>query len=146
MANFNKVILIGNITRDIDVRYTPSGKAISKFSLAVNRVWTTDAGEKKEETTFVDIDSFGKAAENLAKYAGKGSPLMVEGRLKLDKWNDKTTGEARQRLGVVLESFQLLGWHRDKASAEGETPSAEPPVSPAPAPAAGEPVSDNVPF
>lgn len=122
MANFNKVILIGNITRAVELRYTPSGKAVAKVSLAVNRTWTTDSGEKKEETTFVDIDAFGRAAENIAKYTGKGSPLMVEGRLKLDKWTDKSTGEPRQRLGVILETFQLIGWHRDKATPETENP------------------------
>jgi single-strand DNA-binding protein len=109
MASFNKVILVGNLTRDIELRYTPKGVAIGKLGLAVNRVWRNEAGETKEEVTFVDVDSFGKQAETLAQYVRKGSPLLVEGRLRLDQWDDKQTGQKRSRLGVVLESFQFLG-------------------------------------
>lgn len=109
MASFNKVILIGNLTRDPELRYTPKGTAIAKISLAINRVWTNDAGEKKEDVTFVECDAFGRTAENIGQYMRKGSPLMVEGRLKLDQWDDKTTGQKRQRLGVVIETCQFLG-------------------------------------
>lgn len=109
MANYNKVILMGNLTRDPELRVTPGGLAICKFSLAVNRTFTDKAGEKREETAFVDIDSFGRQAETLSKYVTKGSPLFVEGRLKLDQWEDKNTGEKRSRLGVVLENFQFMG-------------------------------------
>lgn len=109
MANFNKVILIGNLTRDPELRVTPSGTSICKFGLAVNRTYTTQDGEKREETTFVDIDAFGKPAEIISKYMAKGRPILVEGRLKLDQWEDKNTGDKRSRMGVVCENFQFLG-------------------------------------
>ena len=109
MANFNKVILAGNLTRDPELRYTPQGMAIAKFGLAVNRSWRTEGGENKEEVMFVDLDAFGKQAETLAQYMKKGSPLLVEGRLRLDQWDDKQSGQKRSRLGVVVESFQFLG-------------------------------------
>lgn len=109
MASFNKVILIGNVTRDPELRYTPKGTAVCKIGLAVNRTWRNEAGETKEEVTFVDVDAFGRSAETLAQYMKKGSPLMVEGRLKLDQWDDKQSGQKRSRLGVVVEGFQFLG-------------------------------------
>jgi single-strand DNA-binding protein len=108
MANFNKVILAGNLTRDPELRYTPGGKAIAKFGLAINRNWTTETGEKREEVTFVDIDAFGRQAEVISQYLKKGRPVLVEGRLKLDQWDDKQTGQKKSRLGVVLESFSFL--------------------------------------
>ncbi len=109
MANFNKVILIGNLTREPELRVTPGGVSICKFGLAVNRNFTDKNGEKREETTFVDIDAFGRQAETISKYMTKGRPIMVEGRLKLDQWEDKNSGEKRSRLGVVLENFQFMG-------------------------------------
>jgi single-strand DNA-binding protein len=109
MNGFNKVILAGNLTRDPELRYTPSGTAIAKFGLAVNRKWKdTQSGEMKEEVTFVDIDSFGKQAEAIGQYLKKGRPILIEGRLKLDQWEDKQTQQKRSRLGVVLESFNFL--------------------------------------
>jgi single-strand DNA-binding protein len=114
MASYNKVILVGNLTRDPELRYTPKGLAIAKIGLAVNRNYTTESGEKKEEVTFVDLDAFGRQAETLAQYMKKGSPLLVEGRLRLDQWDDKKTGEKRSKLGIVVEGFQFLGggWGR----------------------------------
>src|SRR5438105_11590958 len=109
MASFNRVILAGNLTRDPELRYTPKGMAIAKIGLAVNRVWKNEAGESKEEVTFVDLDAFGRQAETLAQYMKKGSPLLVKGRLRLDQWDDKQTGQKRSRLGVVVEGFQFLG-------------------------------------
>jgi len=109
MASFNKVILIGNITREIEVKHTPKGTAVTKVGLAVNRTWRTESGEKKEEVTFLDVDIFGRTAENVAQYCRKGSPLMVEGRLKLDQWDDKQTNQKRSKLGVVAETVQFLG-------------------------------------
>src|SRR6202044_496668 len=100
MANFNKVILAGNLTRDPELRYTPKGMAIAKIGLAINRTWRNEAGETKEEATFVDVDAFGRQAETLAQYLKKGSPLMVEGRLKLGQWDDKQSGQKRSRLRV----------------------------------------------
>lgn len=109
MANLNSVHLIGNLTRDVEVKFTPKGTAIGSFSLAINRVYTVgDSHEKKEEVTFVECSIFGKSAETLAQYAKKGDPLFVEGRLKQDQWQDKTTGDKRSKLAVVAESFQFL--------------------------------------
>ena len=109
MANYNKVLLMGNLTRDPELRYTPKGQAVAKLGLAVNRRYTTESGEAREETTFVDIDAWGKQAEVICQYCKKGKPLFVEGRLKLDQWTDKTTGEKKSRLGVVLEGFSFCG-------------------------------------
>ena len=88
MANYNKVILIGNLTRDPELRYTPKGTAVAKIGLAINRTWRSDTGEMKEETTFVDVDAFGRQAETLGQYMKKGRPIMIEGRLRLDTWED----------------------------------------------------------
>jgi len=114
-ASFNKVILIGNLTRDPELRSLPSGNSIARLGLAVNRTYTDKEGTRKEETTFLDVDAFGKQAETIAKYCKKGSALFVEGRLKLDTWEDKTTHERRSKLGIVLETFQFLssGARRD---------------------------------
>ena len=109
MANFNKVMLMGNLTRDPEVRYTPKGTAIATITLAVNRTWSSESGEKKEEVTFVDVDVWGRQAETIGQYMAKGRPLFVEGRLKLDQWDDKETGQKRSRLKVVCENFQFLG-------------------------------------
>lgn len=111
MASFNKVILIGNLTRDPDLRVTANGSSICKIGIAVNRNFLTRDGERREETTFVDIDAFGKQAEVISKYLRKGRPLMVEGRLKLDQW--ESDGQKRSRLGVVLENFQFLSARED---------------------------------
>jgi single-strand DNA-binding protein len=151
MASFDKVILMGNLTRDPELRYTPKGTAIAKVGLAVNRVWTNEAGEKKEEVTFVDVDIFGRTAENVGQYMRKGRPILVEGRLKLDQWDDKQTGQKRSRLGVIAETVQFLG---SAPGSEGGAPSAPRAARPAAAaaPAAepvegdGPPENDDVPF
>src|SRR5213075_3370983 len=108
MANFNKVILAGNLTRDPELRYTPTGTAIAKFGLAINRTWKTETGETKEEVTFVDIDAFGRQAEVISQYMKKGKPFLVEGRLRLDQWEDKTTHQKVSKLKVVLETFSFI--------------------------------------
>jgi len=126
MASFNKVILVGNITRDPELRYTPSGTAIAKLSLAVNRSWRTETGETREEVTFVDVDAFGKQAETIGQYLRKGRPILVEGRLKMDQWEDKQTGQKRSRLGVVLEVFRFLD------SSQGRAEGGAPPTASAP--------------
>ena len=108
MPSFNKVILVGNLTRDPELRYTPKGSAVAKIGLAVNRTWKDESGQQKEEVTFVDVDAFGRQAEVISQYLKKGRPILVEGRLRLDQWDDKQTGQKRSRLGVVLESFQFL--------------------------------------
>ena len=156
MASFNKVILVGNLTRDPELRYTPSGKAIAKIGMAVSRAWTTETGEKKEDVTFVDVDSFGRQAEVIAQYFKKGRPILVEGRLKLDQWDDKQTGQKRSKLGIVLESFSFLDSGAGRGT-EGVAPAAVARPRPA-APVAGEappssgddapppPSEDDVPF
>lgn len=151
MASFNKVILVGNLTRDPELRYTPKGLAIAKIGLAVNRTWRNEAGEQKEEVTFVDVDAFGKQAETLGQYMRKGSPLLIEGRLRLDQWDDKQTGQKRSKLGVVVENFQFLGGgQRPEGGSAPSAPAARPRPA-APPPAEGEPdapphESDDVPF
>jgi single-strand DNA-binding protein len=152
MANFNKVILAGNLTRDPELRFTPKGMAICKLGLAINRTWTTETGEKKEEATFVDLDAFGRQAETIAQYLKKGGGIMVEGRLRLDQWDDKQTGQKRSKLGVVVEGFQFIGGG-SRSEAGGAPPPARPnpagpaPASSAPADAPEEMASeDDVPF
>ena len=109
MASLNKVLLMGNITRDPDVRYTPSGTAVCTLGLATNRRYTTSQGEQREETCFVDIDVFGRQAEACGNYLQKGSPALVEGRLRLDQWEDRRTGDRRSRLKVTAQQVQFLG-------------------------------------
>lgn len=109
MANLNKVLLLGNVTRDPEVRYTPKGSAVCDLGVAVNRNYTTDSGEKREEVTFVDVTLWGRTAEVASEYLKKGRPVFVEGRLQMDTWDDKQTGQKRTRLRVVAENMQLLG-------------------------------------
>ncbi|HEX9048018.1 MAG TPA: single-stranded DNA-binding protein [Verrucomicrobiae bacterium] len=155
MASFNKVILVGNLTRDPELRYTPKGTAIAKIGIAVNRVWTNEAGEKKEEVTFVDVDVFGRTAENVGQYMRKGRPILIEGRLRLEQWDDKQTGQKKSKLSVVAEIVQFLG-SANGGAGEGGAPASRParPAAAAPTPPpAAEPVEgdgphegDDVPF
>ena len=154
MASFNKVILAGNLTRDPELRYTPAGKAIAKFGLAVSRTWTNDAGEKKEDVLFVDVDAFARQAEVISQYFKKGRPILVEGRLKLDTWDDKQSGQKRSKHGIVLESFSFIDSSTGRGAEGGEgAPAAAPrprPAAAAAAPAGEEaptpPSEDDVPF
>ena len=100
MANFNKVILAGNLTRDPELRYTPKGTAIAKIGLAINRTWKTETGETKEEVTFVDIDAFGRQAETIGQYLKKGSQIYLEGRLQTRSW-EGTDGKKNYRTEVI---------------------------------------------
>jgi single-strand DNA-binding protein len=109
MANLNKVMLIGNVTRDPEIKYTPKGSAVTDLGIAVNRVFTPDGGEKREETTFVDVTLWGRQAEIAGEYCKKGRSIYIEGRLQLDSWEDKASGQKRSKLRVVGENFQLLG-------------------------------------
>ena len=118
MPSFNKVILLGNLTRDPELRVTPKGTAICQLGLAVNRQFKDESGATRDETTFVDIEAWGRQAETISKYCTKGKPLFIEGRLKLDSWEDKTSGQKRSKLKVVLENFQFVG------SREGGAPGA----------------------
>ena len=149
MASFNKVILMGNLTRDPALRYTPEGTAGPRIGLAVNRVWRTETGENREETTFVDCDAFGRTAETLCQYLKKGRPVLVEGRLRLHSWEDKQTNQKQSRLRVDIENFRFVD---SGGSREG---AARPQPSPSPSTSAGAgadqesesmPSDDDVPF
>ena len=118
MASVNKVMLIGNLTRDPEIKYTPKGTAIADIGLAVNRTYSTESGEKREEVTFIDVTLWGRVAEIVGEYCKKGRPLFVEGRLQLDTWDDKSTGQKRSKLKVVGENIQLLG-SREGGSGSG---------------------------
>jgi single-strand DNA-binding protein len=109
MASFNKVILLGNLTRDPEVRYTPKGSAVCDLGLAVNRNYSTESGEKREEVTFVDVVLWARLAEIAGEYLKKGRPVLIEGRLQLDTWDDKQSGQKRSKLRVIGETMQLLG-------------------------------------
>ena len=115
MASFNKVILMGNLTRDPETRVTPSGLTICKLGLAVSRNYSTKDCERREETTFVDVDAFGRQAEVITKYMSKGKPIMLEGRLRLDQW-EGNDGQKRSKLCVVLENFQFVGGPREEGT------------------------------
>jgi single-strand DNA-binding protein len=153
MANFNKVILAGNLTRDPELRYTPKGTAVARITLAVNRTWKSESGESKEEVSFVDVDVWGRQAEVISQYMKKGRPLLVEGRLKQDTWEDKNTKQKQSKLKVVLESFSFIDSNRGDSGGGGasEAPRARPvATATAPAPEGGEadapPEGDDVPF
>ncbi len=133
MASFNKVILLGNLTRDPELRYTPKGMATARLGLAVNRSYKTDGGETREEVTFIDVDAWGKQAELISQYLRKGAPLFLEGRLKFDQWDDKQTGQKVSKLRVVLENFQFVGGPRGEGAGGGGAPG--PSSAPAPRPA-----------
>jgi single-strand DNA-binding protein len=152
MASFNKVILLGNLTRDPEVRYTPKGSAVCDLGIAVNRVYTTDSGERREEVTYVDVVLWARLAEIAGEYLKKGRPVFIEGRLQMDTWDDKQTGQKRTRLRVVGESMQLLGGRAPGAGSAAEAAGEDrhaggaktsaPPKPSAPA----EPDEDEIPF
>lgn len=108
MANMNKVMLMGNLTRDPELKFTPGNQAVCELGLAINRKYRTKEGEDREETTFVDCEAWGKQAEVLKQYMSKGKPIFIEGRLKLDTWEDKEGGK-RSKMRVVIENFQFIG-------------------------------------
>lgn len=160
MANLNKVMLIGNLTRDPEVKYTPKGSAVTDIGLAINRYYTLESGEKREETTFVDVTFFGRNAEIIKQYCSKGKPLYVEGRLQLDTWDDKQSGQKRSKLKVMGDSLQLLGTRQgggNESSGGGEEysdapartarPSTPPPAARSrPADPDLDPADDDIPF
>ena len=154
MANFNRVILAGNLTRDPELKYTPKGSAVARIGMAINRTWKSETGEQREEVTFVDVEAWGRQAEVISQYVKKGRPLLVEGRLKLDQWDDKQSGQKRSKLGVILETFQFVG----SAPGRGDGPGGGEPVRQAASTAAASapiaspeaegppPEEDDVPF
>ena len=150
MANLNKVMLIGNLTRDPELRYTPKGTAVADIGMAINRVWNNDAGQKQEETTFVDVTLWGRQAELAEKYLGKGRGVYIEGRLQLDTWDDKETGKKRSKLKVVGENLQFLPDGKGGAGGGGggqrpQSEGAAPAASPSPSPTVAED-EDDIPF
>lgn len=160
MPSLNKVMLMGNLTRDPELRVTPKGTPICQFSLAINRQFKMESGETREEVIYVDIEAWGKQGETIAKYCTKGRPLFVEGRLRLDQWEDKNTKEKRSRMKVVLENFQFLGDGRGggqssaggNAEAGADHPASPERYAPPPRPAAAKPapaqenLDEDVPF
>jgi single-strand DNA-binding protein len=153
MANFNKVILAGNLTRDPQISYLPSNTPVAEFGLAINRKWKGQDGQMRDETCFVDCRCYGRQAETLNQYMKKGRPLLVDGRLKLDQWESKE-GQKRSKLYVIVEGFQFLGDRREggapggggaPAAAAGGAPK-EYADAPPPAEDAGAPGGEHVPF
>jgi single-strand DNA-binding protein len=130
MASFNKVILIGNLTRDVELKHLPKGTAVCNLSLAVNRRWKNEAGEEKEDVYFAECKAFGKQAETLAQYVRKGNPLMIEGRLTREEWDDKKTGDKRSTTRIMIETFQFLKERSEGAASAPRQESA--PAAPKP--------------
>ena len=151
MANLNKAMLIGNLTRDPEMRVTPKGTATTSFAIAINRRYRDEAGADREEVTYVDIEAWGKTAETIGKYFTKGKPIFIEGRLRLDQWEDKTTKEKRSRMKVICENFQFLDSKGDTTSTPPtqSAPRSEfrspPPRAAAPAPATQN-LDEDLPF
>jgi single-strand DNA-binding protein len=133
MANLNRVLLIGNLTRDPEVRYTPKGTAVTDISIAINRVIGSEEGERREEVTFVDVTLWGRQAEIAQQYLTKGRGVFIEGRLQLDTWDDKQTGQKRSRLKVVGERLEFVDSR--PAQGQGEAPGGPKPATGRPAPA-----------
>ena len=154
MANFNKVLLMGNLTRDPQLSYLPSQTAVVDFGLAINRQWTGQDGSKREETCFVDCRAFGKQAETFNKYMSKGKPVFVEGRLTYDSWTAQD-GSKKSRLRVTVEGFQFLGGAPSgpegrPGGAGGREPAeqhgAPAEAGPMPSGEPGRPPEDDIPF
>lgn len=121
-GSYNKVLLMGNLTRDVELRHLPnSSTAVATIGLAVNRRWRTPEGEQREEVTFVDCEAFGRTAETLSQYLKKGRPVFIEGRLKLDQWQDKE-GQNRSKLKVVVEGFQFIDSKGEGGGGSGGAP------------------------
>ncbi len=153
-GSVNKVFLMGNLTRDVELKYTPSNQPVATFGLAMNRRYRTRDGEDREETTFVDCEAWARTAEVMSEYLSKGRPVFIEGRLKLDQWQDKE-GNKRSKLRVVVENFQFVdsrggaggGGGGGRASAPEPVASANRPSAPSPDSGQHQPVSeDDIPF
>lgn len=136
MRGFNKVIIAGNLTADPELRYTSKGTAVARLRLAVNRSFKSDSGELREEVTYVDVDAWAQQAETISQYLRKGRPILVEGRLKMETWDDKATGAKRSKLGVVLESFTFIDSRGQEGGGSGPGPTSPPPQRQRPAPPA----------
>jgi single-strand DNA-binding protein len=149
MASYNRVTLLGNLTRDPELKYTQSGTPIVNITLALNRKWKDQSGEPKEEVSFIDCTAWSRTAEVIGQYTKKGHPLLVEGRLKQDVWEDKQTGQKRSKVGVVIETMTLLGGGRRGDNGEATAKPAATTTQPATRtadPAYVPPAEDDVPF
>ena len=148
MASFNKVILLGNLTRDPEIRYTPKGSAVCDLGIAVNRQYTLENGERREEVTYVDVVLWARLAEIAAEYLKKGRPVFIEGRLQLDTWDDKQSGQKRSKLRVIGETMQMLGSPRAPAGSSdaGDDDRPARATTPPPKAAAAAPDDDEIPF
>ena len=135
--NVNRVMLAGNLTRDIELKQTPSDQAVATIGLAVNRRYKTRDGEQREETTFIDCEAWGRTAEVMSQYLSKGRPVFIEGRLKLDTWDDRDSGKTRSKLKVVIENFQFVDSKAGDSDGRGAA------ASRAPAPGVNE---EDIPF
>ncbi len=147
MSNYNKVLLMGRLTRDIELRHTPSNQPVANIGLAVNHHYTTREGEKKEDTAFVDCEAWGRQAEVMSQYLSKGRPVFVEGRLKLDQWQDKEGGN-RSKLKVVIENFQFIDSRNEGEGAPARAPAGAGAAAPSGGGGGGhQPINeDDIPF
>ena len=145
MPYLNIVILAGNLTRQPELTYTPKGTACLSFGIAISRVWKDESGEKKEEVTFVECQAFAGTAGNIAKFFSKGNPIMVEGRLRLEKWDDKKTGEKKSKTRVLCEKFHFMNGPKPKQEDEPE-PRAQRPAQPVATGIPADSADDDVPF
>jgi single-strand DNA-binding protein len=127
--NINRVMIAGNLTRDVAVKFLAGDKAIGEFGLAINRKWKDANGQQKEEVTFVDVEAWGRTAELCAQYLAKGRGCFIEGRLKLEQWDDKTTGQKRSKLKVVADSVQFLGGKEGERTEQTARPVPSRPVA-----------------
>jgi single-strand DNA-binding protein len=143
MASLNKVFLIGNLTRDPELRHTTNGSAVTDLGVACNRVYTTKDGERREETTFIDVIVWNRQAETCCQYLKKGRPVHIEGTLRMDTWDDKATGEKRSKLRVEADRVQFLDRRDDPVGASGGDPDRE--SAPAPPPRRSAPSGGNGP-
>ncbi len=122
MPSFNKVILMGNLTRDPELKHLPRGTAVCELSLAVNKTWKDDSGQRQERTSFFGCSAFGSTAENLAKYFSKGKPILIEGELTQETWEDKETGKKREKTKVRVERFEFVGGNDNRQGGQSSAP------------------------
>jgi len=147
MPSFNQVILIGNLTRDPELRYTPSGTALCEFGLAINERWKDKAGNTKEEVSFLDCIAWARTAEVICEYFKKGKSIMVVGSLRQDRWQDQASGQNRSKVKINVRQFQFVGGKEGSDAAGGPPVGSEEPPAAAPAPEAGAGIADeDVPF
>ena len=137
MPNYNKVMLMGRLTRDPEVRYSANGTAITNIGLAVNRNWRNQDGQTQEEVTFVDVTAFGKRGEAVGQYLKKGRPIFIEGHLRMDQWDDKQTGQKRSKLAIIMDAFEFIDSRGEGEGGGGNFSGGGAPAAGGAAPAAG---------